>query len=63
MVYDAKGRRLTCDLCGFGDRTVEVRKLVAPHPPPLVICQSCYQKDKAALDQRVAAGRYSVGFI
>ena len=63
MIYDGKGNKLTCDLCGYGNRDVEVKKLVPPNPPPMVICTTCYQRDKAALDQRVSQGRYSVRFI
>ena len=63
MIYDAMGRKLSCDVCGSGSRDVEVKKLVAPHPPPLVICLGDYNRDKAALDQRVKAGRYSVKFL
>jgi hypothetical protein len=63
VIYDGIGNKLTCDLCGFGDLAVEVKKLVPPNPPPRVIRTGCYHRDKAALDQRVSAGRYSVRFI
>jgi hypothetical protein len=56
VIYDGKGNKLTCDLCGYGNRDVEVKKLVPPNPPPMVICTTCYQRDKAALEQWVSQG-------
>jgi hypothetical protein len=63
VIYDGKGNKLTCDLCGYGDRAVEVKKLVPPNPPPMEICTDCYNRNKPALVLRVNQGRYSVRFI
>jgi hypothetical protein len=63
VIYDGKGNKLTCDLCGYGERAVEVKKLVPPNPPPMEICIDCYSWNKAALVLRVSQGRYSVRFI